>query len=115
PAISRQTAYYNAGEISKLNFLEIIRSLSIVFFIIALIGMSIIVFFNEYIAFNWLNSNSLSREILVFSVNVMAILVALKWMSGLYKGVLIGFELVEWLSKFNIIVASFRYLGVFPF
>ena len=115
PAISRQTAYYNAGEISKLNFLKIIRSLSIVFFIIAVLGMIIIIICNEYIALNWLNSNSLSREILVFSVNVMAVLVALKWMSGLYKGILIGFELVEWLSKFNIIIASFRYLGVFPF
>lgn len=115
PAISRQTAYYNAGEISKLNFLKIFRSLNIIFLIIAFMGMLLIIYFNEYIAFNWLNSKNLSRDVLVFSVNIMAILVALKWMMGLYKGVLIGFELIEWLSKFNIIIASFRYLGVFPF
>lgn len=42
----------------------------------------------------------------------MAICVALRWMTGLYRGVISGFERIVWLSMSNIFIATLRFPGV---
>ena len=44
----------------------------------------------------------------------MALSVALRWMSGLYRGCISGAEHLGWLSAFNALIASIRFLGVMP-
>ena len=42
----------------------------------------------------------------------MAICVSLRWMTGLYRGVISGFEQIVWLSIVNSIIATLRFPGV---
>lgn len=44
----------------------------------------------------------------------MAVSVALRWMTGLYRGVVSGSELLVWLSGFNAFIATLRFLVIFP-
>lgn len=112
PTISRQTAQYNAGAVAALEFRQLFRSLSIIFALIASVGGGLLFYFNTYIAEHWLKIENLTIEDVLFCLQIMAICVALRWMTGLYRGVISGFESIVWLSMSNIFIATLRFPGV---
>lgn len=112
PTISRQTAQYNAGAESALGFRQLFRSLSVIFFGIACLGGGLLFYFNHYIAEHWLKLENLAMSDVLFCLQTMAICVALRWMTGLYRGVISGFERIVWLSVSNIVIATLRFPGV---
>ncbi|WP_350560611.1 oligosaccharide flippase family protein [Psychrobacter sp. CAL346-MNA-CIBAN-0220] len=112
PTISRQTAQYNAGIETALNFRQLFRALSLIFVVIAIIGGGILFSLDNYIAAHWLKLENLSIKDVLFCLQVMAICVALRWMTGLYRGVISGFEQIVWLSVVNSIIATLRFPGV---
>ncbi|MDK2678967.1 oligosaccharide flippase family protein [Vibrio vulnificus] len=113
PTISRETARYYSGRLRALQFRKLYRALSIIFVAISMFSGSLLLGVSEQIATNWLTFDSLDTKDVIFSVQVMIIGVSFRWMGGLYKGVITGAELIVWLSVFNVLVASFRFLGVF--
>ena len=48
------------------------------------------------------------------ALQLMAVGVALRWMSGLYRGCISGSEQLVWLGGFNSFVATLRFVGVLP-
>jgi O-antigen/teichoic acid export membrane protein len=112
PTISRQTAQYNAGAETALNFRRLFRALSSIFLVIAIIGGSLLFTLNDLIAERWLKIENLSITEVLFSLQVMAICIALRWMTGLYRGVISGFEKIVWLSIANSMIATLRFPGV---
>ncbi|WP_228198890.1 oligosaccharide flippase family protein [Acinetobacter cumulans] len=109
PTISRQTAQYNAGAETALGFRQLFRSLSVIFTGIACIGGGLLFYFNHYIAEHWLKLENLVMSDVLFCLQIMAICVALRWMTGLYRGVISGFERIVWLSVGNIVIATLRF------
>lgn len=112
PTISRQTAQYNAGVETALNFRRLFRALSLIFTVIAILGGSALYLSDNYIATHWLKLDNLNIDDVLFCLEVMAICVALRWMTGLYRGVISGFEHIVWLSVVNSIIATLRFPGV---
>lgn len=112
PTISRQTAQYNAGVESALGFRQLFRSLSVIFTGIACIGGGLLCYFNHYIAEHWLKLENLAISDVLFSLQIMAVCIALRWMTGLYRGVINGFERIIWLSVISIVIATLRFPGV---
>ena len=112
PTISRQTAQYNAGAETALNFRRLFRALSSIFVVIAVLGGGVLFLLNGYIAKNWLKLENLNIQDVLFCLQIMAICVSLRWMTGLYRGVISGFEQIVWLSIINSIMATLRFPGV---
>ena len=112
PTISRQTAQYNAGAETALNFRRLFRALSSIFVVIAMVGGGVLFLLNGYIAKNWLKLENLNIQDVLFCLQIMAICVSLRWMTGLYRGVISGFEQIVWLSVINSIIATLRFPGV---
>ncbi|UOG92014.1 MAG: oligosaccharide flippase family protein [Candidatus Thiothrix sulfatifontis] len=114
PTIARETAKFRAGGYDGLYYRQLFRALNLLFFGIAIIG-GILLFFNaEAIGNHWLKIEKLSITEVSFALQVMAISVALRWMTGLYRGVVSGSELLVWLSGFNAFIATLRFLVIFP-
>ena len=112
PTIGRQTAHYNAGIDTALSFRQLFRALSLIFIVIAIIGGGVLFALDDYIAAHWLKLDKLSIKDVLFCLQVMAVCVALRWMTGLYRGVISGFEQIVWLSIVNTIIATLRFPGV---
>ncbi|MDX7998858.1 polysaccharide biosynthesis protein [Xenorhabdus sp. Reich] len=113
PTISRETARYHGGSISALVYSQLFRSLSLIFFLIAFIGGAGLWIFSGKIATIWLKTNYLSIDQVIFSIKIMAISISLRWIGGLYKGIISGSEKFVWLSGFNVIIATLRFVAVF--
>nr|WP_302473896.1 oligosaccharide flippase family protein [Legionella sp. PL877] len=114
PTVSRETARFRGQAIDALNYRRLFRALSNLFFLVAFLGGAILFLISEHIASNWLKVQSLSLKEVQFAVQNMAICAALRWMSGLYRGVITGFEQLVWLSTFTIVITTLRFVMVLP-
>ncbi|PCI49353.1 MAG: polysaccharide biosynthesis protein [Thalassobium sp.] len=113
PTIARQTARYHGGSMSALHYRQLFRALSAIFAGIAVLGGTALWLLAEPIAYKWLQVETLSMNAVVVAVQIMAVSVALRWLGGLYRGVITGSERLVWLSGFNAIIATLRFPAVF--
>lgn len=113
PTISRQTARLRAGAVDAFHFRKLFRALSIIFFVVAVVGSGGLLLLSSRIAEDWLNAEVLSLNEVTLAVQIMAISVALRWMCGLLRGVISGSEKLVWLGGFNSTIATLRFVGVF--
>lgn len=113
PTVGRETARYHGGAVSALAFRQLYRALAIIFFAVAVIGGGALFLSSRTIATKWLNIETLPVDDVIIAVQMMAISVALRWMTGLYRGVVTGSEKLVWLSGFNATIATLRFVGVF--
>lgn len=113
PTIARETARYHGGSISALHYRQLFRVLSVIFLAIAIIGGTSLWLMAAPIANKWLQIETLDMNTVLVAVQIMAISVALRWMGGLYRGVITGSECLVWLSCFNALIATLRFPMVF--
>lgn len=113
PTIGRETARYRGGSMSALQYRQLFRALSLIFLAIAVVGGTALFVLAEPIANEWLNVKELSMQQVILAVQIMAVSVALRWMGGLYRGVVTGSEKLVWLSGFNVLIATLRFIVVF--
>jgi O-antigen/teichoic acid export membrane protein len=113
PTIGRETARYHGGSMSALAYRQLFRALSLIFLAVAVAGGSSLFMLADLVTQQWLHIESLDMNTVVLAVQIMAISVALRWMCGLYRGVITGSERLVWLSSFNVLVATLRFIVVF--
>lgn len=115
PSVSRETARYHGGASSAMSYRRLVRALEVIFVTIALCGGAFLLLGARAVAEHWLTIEKLSAREVVFAVQVMALIVAVRWMCGLYRGVIIGSQRLVWLGGFNVVAATLRFVAVLPF
>ena len=115
PTMSRETARYGGGSIDALTLRRLLRALEGVFFVVAVLGVVALVAGSVRISADWLKVQDLPLVEVQRAVVLMAIIVGLRWICGLYRGVINGFERLVWLNAFNAGVATVRFGLVVPF
>lgn len=114
PTVARETARFRGGATDALSYRRLLRALQLIFFVIALLGGGAMFLFSGIIAIGWLKVETLPLEQVQLALQLMAAGVALRWMSGLYRGSISGAEQLVWLGGFNAFVATLRFVGVLP-
>jgi O-antigen/teichoic acid export membrane protein len=114
PTVARESARYSAGALEALVFRRVVRAITLIFFVIALIGGGSLWIAADAIAVNWLDTEGLMIREVVFALGVMAVGVSLRWMSGLYRGLLTGAERIALVSMVNVASATLRFIFVIP-
>lgn len=114
PTIARESARYRGGAISLLDYRRLARALEGVFAAVAVLGGVLLYMLGETIAGQWLNANQLPQQDITQALQLMAIIVALRWMCGMYRGVITGAERLVWLSGFNSLIATGRFVLILP-
>lgn len=115
PTMARETARYQGGAVDALTLRRLLRSLEGVFLAVAFLGGLAMVLAANFIATHWLKVEQLPLGEVERAISLIAVIVALRWVSGLYRGAINGFERMAWLSGLNIIGASARFILVIPF
>lgn len=113
PTIGRETARLRAGATTPLQYRQLFRSLSMIFVFIAFFAGGGLFLAADYLSVHWLSFSLLSEDEVLLAVRIIAVCVALRWMCGLYKGVISGAEKQVWLSLFNSAIATLRFVAVF--
>lgn len=114
PTMARETARFNGGASDALSLRRLLRALEGIFIGIAVLGCAAMVAGSGAIASSWLKVQQLPLAEVQHAILLMAVIVALRWVCGLYRGAINGFERLVWLSGFNIAVATARFVLVIP-
>lgn len=114
PTMARETARFRGGATDALSYRRLVRALEGVFLLVALVGGTAMFAASGYIAHDWLQASRLPIAEVQRAVQLMAIIIAMRWMCGLYRGAISGSERLVWLGGFNSIMATLRFIGVLP-
>lgn len=115
PTMARATARFNGGASDALSLRRLLRALEGIFAGVAILGAAGMMAGSSYLADSWLRVEHLPQSEVQNAIILIALIVALRWVSGLYRGAINGLERLVWLSGFNIAVATARFLLVIPF
>lgn len=115
PTLAREVAQFRGGAIGALALRQLLRAMEGVFIGVALIGCIVLMTGSGAIAVNWLKVQQLPLIEVQNSIMLISIIVAMRWVSGLYRGAIMGFEQMVWLSTFNSILATARFVIVIPY
>ena len=113
PTIARESARFFGGALTPIDYRRLFRSLSVIFAAVALVGGGILFALAPAVSSKWLHVRELPAAEVIAAVQIMAASVAMRWMGGLYRGVITGAERLVWLSVFNALIATLRFAAVF--
>lgn len=111
--ISRETSRFCSGALVAKVYLQRYRAVLLAFLLIALVGGSSLYLSAGWLAHSWLHTEQMAASEAQSVLEVIAIVVALRWFSGIFRGVISGAERLVWLNVFNSLVATLRFVLVF--
>lgn len=114
PTMARESARFHGGACTALEYRRLARALEGIFCGVALLGGTLLFALAPPMAAGWFKASQLLTSEITNALQLIAVIVALRWMSGLYRGVITGAERLAWLSGFNSIVATGRFVLVLP-
>lgn len=108
PTLNREMARFIAGLHSPQSIRNLLRSLEILCFsLAAIVGVSIWSA-SGYLASDWLKVEKLSVSVVSQALSCMALVVALRFVEGIYRGSLFGLQRQVWYSGMNAVLATAR-------
>jgi O-antigen/teichoic acid export membrane protein len=114
PTMARETARFQGGGTDALSLRRLLRALEGIFIGVAVVGAIVLIAGASSIAEHWLKVQQLPLVEVEHAIMLMALIVAMRWVCGLYRGAINGFERLVWLSGFNAAIATVRFVLVIP-
>jgi len=111
--LGRQVAFAR-GQINGFEkFNNLLRSFEIVFSALAISIVLGVYFGSDWLAYKWIKATLLSPESISYCINIMGIIIGLRFFSTTYRSGIIGFEDQIWINKVVVAIASLKYIGAF--
>ncbi len=114
PTMSRETARFAGGAMDALQLRQLLRALEGVFYTVGLLGALALMVGADAIAARWLKVEHLPLDQVRLAIELMAAIIGLRWVAGLYRGAIGGFEQQVWLGQLNAAMATARFVLVLP-
>jgi len=112
PTMARETARFRGDAMDVLSYRRLVRALEGVFLAVAVTGGAAMFAAAGYITRDWLKATQLPIAEVQTAVQLMAAIIAMRWMCGLYRGAITGSERLVWLGWYNSLIATLRFVGV---
>jgi O-antigen/teichoic acid export membrane protein len=114
PTIARETARFNGNAVSPFQYRKLVRAVEALFILLALIVGILLFFSSGYIAREWLQVSQLEVAEVELALQLIVVIVVCRLVSGLYRGIITGFERLVMLSAYNSVIATLRFVLVLP-
>lgn len=112
PTLNREMARYTAGAHTPQSINDLLRSLEIIAICISVIICTGAVIASGYLASDWLKVDKIPVTTAAQAISVMGMVVALRFIEGIYRGSLFGLQRQVWYNAVNAVIATLRYGGV---
>lgn len=111
PTISREMSRFTAGGVTKKDIHDLLRTVEVIYLIISIIiGVSVMAG-AHWMATSWLKRGPLSIETVTYALIIVGYIIAIRWMSTIYRSAIQGLRKQVWLSIFTSISATIRSVG----
>lgn len=113
PTITRELARLRAGAHSADSARDLLRSLEVACLVIAAMMTLILWMLSDVLGRHWLAADSLPPGTVSGALNIMAVLLAARWLEQVYRGALQGLEDFVWLNVAQALFATLRWGGAY--
>jgi O-antigen/teichoic acid export membrane protein len=111
PTLNREMARYKAGAHTAQSIGDLLRSVEVLCYGVAVvIGLSVWVA-SDFLASDWLRAEKLPVATVAQALSVMSIVVALRFVEGVYRGSLFGLQKQVWFNAVSATLATVRHGG----
>lgn len=111
PTLNREMALFTSGAHSSQCIRDLLRSIEVICYGLAVLIAISIWAASGYLANNWLKVEQLPINVVTQTLTIMALVVALRFCEGIYRGSLFGLQQQVWYNVANAILATIRYGG----
>jgi len=111
PTLSREMARFSAGVVSARSIRDLLRSLEVVVFAIAIVIAVTLTAASGFLASHWLRVETLSVDTVAAGLSMIGIVVGLRFCEGIYRSAIVGLEQQVWLNGALITLGLTRGLG----
>jgi len=110
----RETVRYKSGQLQAASYQKVYRTIHLIFLGLSMAAVAVLLLLSQQIAHSWLKISALALDDVSSCLQIMFVSIGLRCLGGIYRGVLQGFEKIVWLSSFNIIINTLRFIAVLP-
>jgi O-antigen/teichoic acid export membrane protein len=111
PTFGRQAAVMRGHGQSAANFWALLKSFEAIFMGLAVLMVAGIFMASHWLAQHWINVQSLELGTVIACLQIMGVLIGLRWFAALYRSGINGLEDQVWLNAYNISIISLKFLG----
>lgn len=111
PTLGREMARFIGGSHSSQSIRDLLRSIEVIAFGIAVIIAGGIALGANWIATSWLQAEALSEEVVAKAFIVMGLVTAIRLMESIYRSSIVGLQLQVLFNAVNSAMATLRGLG----
>ncbi len=112
PTLNREMARFSAGAHTSQSIHDLLRSLEIICFCIAIIIALTVWAASDYLASDWLKAGKLPINEVAQAISILALVLALRFVEGIYRGSLFGLQRQVFYNVASAIFATLRHGGV---
>lgn len=111
PTLNREMARYTAGAHNAQSIRDLLRSLEIICFAIALLIGIVIWLSSHWLSSHWLQVEKLPVDKVAHAITIIGFVVALRFIESLYRGSILGLQKQVWLSAVGSGLVTLRWGG----
>lgn len=111
PTLNREMARFTAGGHTPQSIRNLLRSLEVISFGVALLIGTLVWLCSSWLASEWFRADALSPETVAQAIVIMGWIVALRSVEGLYRGALLGLQQQVLFNIVNSVLATVRWVG----
>jgi len=112
PTLNREMARFKVGAHTPQSIGNLLRTVEIIYFIVAILIFFIIFSGASFIAVDWLKIQNLEIDTVVEALKLMGVILAIRWMGIIYRSAITGLQEHIWLNVWMIFIATVRGAGV---
>jgi O-antigen/teichoic acid export membrane protein len=113
PTLAREISRYRGGVTPANQLLLLFYKLRGYFLWLGILFLALFLIAAFTISNQWFKADFLSPEVIQWSMVLIALIVVIRWFSGFYKAFINGYEALQWLSSFNALINTLRFVVVF--
>jgi O-antigen/teichoic acid export membrane protein len=112
--LARESARCRAAAVGRAELLALLCAIERLFLVVLVAAGAVLFLLSDTVVHHWLRLEALEPEQARRALQWMALVVMLRLLTELYRGVVTGFEQLGWLAGFNAAFGTMRLLGVLP-
>lgn len=111
PTLQREMARFTAGAHSVQSISDLLRSIEVLSLGLAAVTGMALWAASAFLAQNWLKSEAIPASVVAQSISLMALVIALRFTEGIYRGALLGLQQHVWFNSVSATLTTLRYAG----
>lgn len=111
PTLSREVARLRTLPSRASQLRTIVRSLELIFVVIAVLTTVPLFLARHWIATNWLSIQDLNLGLVSTCIGIMTLMLGIRWLAALHRSGINAYEQQVWMNVTNIIFATLRFPG----